>query len=125
MSKKVHGVIWERDRDWKNCSACQMAFSLLLRRHHCRKCGSIFCGTCSAYNVSLPQMNYKKRVRVCVLCWNAQISSMISKGRQRSNSEENKDDQIDTNNLSNLDSIGSQSSTDSEFLNDGKEEVSS
>lgn len=33
--------------------ACQKRFSLLERRHHCRKCGGIFCATCSSRTTSL------------------------------------------------------------------------
>lgn len=33
--------------------ACQTRFSFLERRHHCRKCGGIFCATCSSRTTSL------------------------------------------------------------------------
>lgn len=40
---------WVNDSDVKRCAndACKAAFSTFLRRHHCRFCGDIFCGSCS------------------------------------------------------------------------------
>ena len=37
---------WDNDRDISNCTNCNDKFNLLLRKHHCRKCGKIFCGSC-------------------------------------------------------------------------------
>ena len=37
---------WDNDRDISNCTNCNDKFHLLLRKHHCRKCGKIFCGSC-------------------------------------------------------------------------------
>ena len=34
---------------------CQSQFGLLLRRHHCRACGRIFCSYCIKYRISLPR----------------------------------------------------------------------
>jgi hypothetical protein len=44
---------WERDHHVQNCRDCQRRFSFLLRRHHCRRCGRIFCDRCSSYRVPL------------------------------------------------------------------------
>ena len=35
------------DSACKECSECGIKFSLIVRRHHCRVCGRIFCSTCS------------------------------------------------------------------------------
>jgi hypothetical protein len=46
-----------QDQEWKdsskinNCSLCSKAFTLTNRKHHCRECGGVFCGPCSAYKV--------------------------------------------------------------------------
>lgn len=53
--------LWVRDKDVENCRACRKKFSALVRRHHCRSCGDIFCSRCCA-NSSLHGM------RVCVQC---------------------------------------------------------
>ncbi|KAJ3280227.1 carboxypeptidase Y-deficient [Borealophlyctis nickersoniae] len=39
-------VAWENDNAVSNCPLCQKAFGpLTLRRHHCRLCGRVVCGT--------------------------------------------------------------------------------
>uniref|UniRef100_A0A0N5ANH8 FYVE-type domain-containing protein n=1 Tax=Syphacia muris TaxID=451379 RepID=A0A0N5ANH8_9BILA len=43
-------VSWLSDNDVKNCQICMAAFhSFSRRRHHCRLCGRIMCGTCSVF----------------------------------------------------------------------------
>jgi hypothetical protein len=39
--------MWVADDDAPNCAACGCAFTTLNRRHHCRRCGGVFCGGCS------------------------------------------------------------------------------
>ena len=45
------------DQEWKdsakvnNCAQCAKAFTLIERKHHCRECGGVYCGSCSAYKV--------------------------------------------------------------------------
>ncbi|MFO0007581.1 MAG: FYVE zinc finger domain-containing protein, partial [bacterium] len=34
---------WVKDEEVDKCHKCQVKFSTLTRRHHCRECGSIFC----------------------------------------------------------------------------------
>ncbi|KAI8372286.1 ankyrin repeat-containing domain protein, partial [Choanephora cucurbitarum] len=38
---------WERNDQVLNCRRCHRFFRLLVRRHHCRKCGQIVCDRCS------------------------------------------------------------------------------
>ncbi|KAJ6519187.1 FYVE zinc finger-domain-containing protein [Mycena sanguinolenta] len=47
--------LWKPDSSAPNCDNfyCRTPFSLLDRRHHCRKCGGVFCGPCSARTTSL------------------------------------------------------------------------
>ena len=47
------GVTWEEDRVAKTCFGCDKKFSLVLRKHHCRLCGSIFCRKCCSYYVKV------------------------------------------------------------------------
>ena len=37
---------WDKDSQHPNCYSCQNKFTLFVRRHHCRKCGKIFCNNC-------------------------------------------------------------------------------
>uniref|UniRef100_A0A915CAV4 FYVE-type domain-containing protein n=1 Tax=Parascaris univalens TaxID=6257 RepID=A0A915CAV4_PARUN len=39
---------WLDDSEAVNCNLCGKAFSLTIRKHHCRQCGLIFCGQCSS-----------------------------------------------------------------------------
>jgi len=60
---------WLKDSDVQNCPKCQSQFGVLERRHHCRKCGNIYCHKCSNNKVDLPDMGYSEPVRVCDFCW--------------------------------------------------------
>lgn len=55
ISPSPHGsnAQWERDESVKQCRECQRRFNFILRRHHCRKCGRIFCDRCSSHWASL------------------------------------------------------------------------
>ncbi|KAI9281028.1 ankyrin repeat-containing domain protein [Sporodiniella umbellata] len=45
--------LWESDKHVKTCRACDKKFGFLLRRHHCRKCGTIVCDRCSSWKIFL------------------------------------------------------------------------
>ncbi len=38
--------VWQADASTKTCSKCNTEFTMFNRRHHCRKCGQIFCNNC-------------------------------------------------------------------------------
>ncbi|KAI0369950.1 FYVE-domain-containing protein [Pilatotrama ljubarskyi] len=42
--------LWKPDSQAAHCDTflCRKAFSIFERRHHCRKCGGVFCGECSS-----------------------------------------------------------------------------
>ena len=64
-------VVWEKDDDVSNCRACEVKFSLIKRKHHCRSCGRVFCGDCSRLEACLDASPEKKRVcDVCFLRFN-------------------------------------------------------
>ena len=44
---------WQPDEEAASCTICSRPFSLLIRRHHCRKCGKIVCGWCSGHRIRL------------------------------------------------------------------------
>ncbi|KOH01139.1 phosphatidylinositol-3-phosphate-binding ubiquitin-protein ligase [Saccharomyces eubayanus] len=51
---------WQTDEEAQSCFQCKVNFSFLVRRHHCRCCGRIFCSSCTENFV-----NYnKKKVQV-------------------------------------------------------------
>merc|ERR1712018_841804 len=37
---------WVPDDASNNCSCCKSEFTVLNRRHHCRRCGNLVCKTC-------------------------------------------------------------------------------
>lgn len=39
---------WVDDTSTKKCMRCEKAFSLTIRKHHCRECGGVFCDACSS-----------------------------------------------------------------------------
>jgi hypothetical protein len=42
-------VAWKADGCYPVCGACQAAFGLFRRRHHCRWCGEVVCWRCSRF----------------------------------------------------------------------------
>lgn len=42
---------WAPDASAKECTGCGRGFNLFRRRHHCRRCGLIFCNACAAKRV--------------------------------------------------------------------------
>jgi hypothetical protein len=64
---------WRLNNEASTCSGCSAKFSLILRRHHCRACGEIFCDDCSKWKVPLPHKGYSEKVRSCQSCASPQI----------------------------------------------------
>lgn len=46
---------WINDEDVSKCYSCKKTFSFLLRKHHCRSCGRIFCYYCCHKKIRLPR----------------------------------------------------------------------
>ncbi len=60
---------WIPDHLVKNCASCSRDFGFFTRKHHCRKCGDIFCySCCNKYDFFLPY--YSTKVRQCQVCYN-------------------------------------------------------
>ncbi|XP_077992008.1 lateral signaling target protein 2 homolog [Glandiceps talaboti] len=60
---------WVPDEECSYCTSCKAPFTVIRRKHHCRNCGMIFCGRCSANSVPLPRYGVMKPVRVCTRCY--------------------------------------------------------
>lgn len=65
---------WVPDDQMEKCMSCEIPFNFVRRRHHCRNCGKIYCGRCSANFVPLPHFNYMTPVRVCNHCFLFQVT---------------------------------------------------
>lgn len=64
---------WQPDKEAKHCSMsfCQRKFGPLQRRHHCRKCGRVVCGSCSKGRMQLYTHGGDAELhkeRVCSIC---------------------------------------------------------
>ncbi|KAI7854342.1 FYVE zinc finger-domain-containing protein [Circinella umbellata] len=47
VSDGPRAFTWESDTESKECRRCARKFGILVRRHHCRRCGLIVCDKCS------------------------------------------------------------------------------
>nr|CAG4643924.1 EOG090X05AE [Lepidurus arcticus] len=59
--------------DGDACHRCRTAFGVMVRKHHCRACGQVFCGKCSSESCTLPRFGIEKEVRVCDACYDQHI----------------------------------------------------
>ncbi|XP_046688489.1 zinc finger FYVE domain-containing protein 21-like, partial [Homalodisca vitripennis] len=50
------------------CTRCGIKFNFTTRRHHCRRCGQIYCSTCCDHKLELPRMCFIDPVRICQNC---------------------------------------------------------
>ncbi|NWH94472.1 ZFY16 protein, partial [Aegithalos caudatus] len=67
--------LWVPDSEAPNCMNCQAKFTFTKRRHHCRACGKVFCGSCCKRKCKLHYM--EKEARVCTGCYDN-----INKGKE-------------------------------------------
>nr|XP_033786311.1 FYVE and coiled-coil domain-containing protein 1 isoform X2 [Geotrypetes seraphini] len=59
---------WLVDTEVNHCLDCQKPFSWMVRKHHCRLCGRIFCYYCS--NNYVMTKHSSKKERCCQACFN-------------------------------------------------------
>ncbi|KAH7417172.1 FYVE zinc finger-domain-containing protein [Cadophora sp. MPI-SDFR-AT-0126] len=45
---------WQPDATVTLCPICRTQFSFFVRKHHCRKCGRVVCGSCSPHRITIP-----------------------------------------------------------------------
>nr|CAG4645870.1 EOG090X0FI9 [Lynceus sp. MCZ IZ 141354] len=95
-----HAAVWVPDAGASMCMHCKKSqFTVLNRRHHCRKCGSVVCGPCSNKRFLLPNQS-NKLLRVCLSCYDslskAKTSLTTSPSRDMHN-DSSGDDESDEN----------------------------
>jgi len=72
--------VWVPDSEAGTCMHCKrIQFTILNRRHHCRKCGLVVCNNCSSNRVLLPNQN-RKPLRVCDGCYRSFSSAGAASG---------------------------------------------
>jgi len=59
---------WTQNDAATQCGQCNKTFSRFFRKHHCRRCGDIFCGYCSNHFEPVPKLGITLSVRVCGGC---------------------------------------------------------
>lgn len=57
---------WVSDRNVLNCPGCDRGFGFLLRKHHCRICGKVFCSRCSSMRIHTTAS--RRPARCCASC---------------------------------------------------------
>jgi len=68
---------WVPNNEKGSCTRCSANFDWAQRRHHCRRCGDVFCGNCSNQKALLPEgtaaktSDTKNPRRVCYDCFEA------------------------------------------------------
>lgn len=55
--------------DASHCQGCSSQFTFINRKHHCRRCGGLFCGTCTQQRMVLRGQG-DSPVRICAPCKN-------------------------------------------------------
>ncbi|WFC99993.1 hypothetical protein MYAM1_002740 [Malassezia yamatoensis] len=64
--------VWVPDSLATRCARCGEPFTIWRRRHHCRLCGQVFCGSCCSVYVQVPtQVRHTAdvRARACLACY--------------------------------------------------------
>jgi len=59
---------WVPDYVMRACPLCYTEFGFFLRRHHCRKCGTLVCDNCSKQKIVVPEVSETELVRICDIC---------------------------------------------------------
>jgi hypothetical protein len=61
LPKSAGRISWQLDNDVNDCFECKTLFTIFFRRHHCRKCGIIYCNNCCPVRINQ---------RICNSCFN-------------------------------------------------------
>uniref|UniRef100_A0A0V0G813 Putative pleckstrin similarity domain-containing family f member 2 n=1 Tax=Triatoma dimidiata TaxID=72491 RepID=A0A0V0G813_TRIDM len=81
---EVHAAVWVPDSEANVCMHCKRnQFTVLNRRHHCRKCGDVVCGPCSNKKFLLPSQS-SKPLRVCLNCYDILSKAKVQNNYQNS-----------------------------------------
>lgn len=105
---EVHAAVWVPDGDAPICMHCkETQFTLINRRHHCRKCGAVVCGPCSNKRFVLPNQSTKP-LRVCTHCYDLLSSGAQEPSRRYDSSpDDNSDDEDEKSKNNSHDEVSS------------------
>jgi hypothetical protein len=70
---------WVPDSQRPKCCLCTVKFGARKRRHHCRACGEVICGSCSRWHAKPGEKEglKSKQQRICARC-NGDLGSFVS-----------------------------------------------
>ena len=74
-----HSYTWIKDKNIENCYRCNKKFGLIVRKHHCRSCGKIFCNECSNFWCKIPDCINKLKDET----WNFNVLNYFNNNEQR------------------------------------------
>jgi len=74
--------VWVPDKLAPMCMICGTSFSVIKRRHHCRNCGKVVCGSCSSQKRVIPGLDLSKPERVCKFCYDLLEIQLAEKSSQ-------------------------------------------
>lgn len=90
----LSGPRWVPDYETPNCAACAVEFDWIVRRHHCRYCGQLFCADCSKSQSLLPpEFGKTEPQRVCDKCYQILLPKQLTLSNNIANHQ--KDNTID------------------------------
>ncbi|TDH68887.1 hypothetical protein CCR75_000464 [Bremia lactucae] len=61
---------WIDDEETSNCMHCNTSFTIITRKHHCRRCGNVVCHNCSPHKRRISSTD-PFPMRVCNACYAA------------------------------------------------------
>ncbi|XP_067639566.1 zinc finger FYVE domain-containing protein 26 homolog isoform X2 [Eurosta solidaginis] len=86
---------WISDDDATHCMCChRAAFTMLIRRHHCRRCGRVVCFACSLHRMRIPDLYADVEVRVCNDCYSKTEEVQRKRSTQNSDTAEGGDSAV-------------------------------
>jgi len=83
LTKVISRDQWIPDKSVKFCKVCFRKFSLMIRRHHCRVCGHVFCNSCA------PKLGLYSggAARMCGSCCDERVAEIQENLRQQKERE--------------------------------------
>ncbi|XP_060805069.1 zinc finger FYVE domain-containing protein 26 homolog isoform X2 [Amyelois transitella] len=70
---------WVEDYSTDRCMLCRTSiFSMIIRRHHCRRCGRLVCHACSTHRMQVPTYPSGVKFRVCDDCYTQTMNKRSS-----------------------------------------------
>ncbi|XP_046971190.1 zinc finger FYVE domain-containing protein 26 homolog isoform X2 [Vanessa cardui] len=74
---------WVEDYTADRCMVCKISiFSMIIRRHHCRRCGRVVCQGCSRNKMQVPTYPSGVKFRVCDDCFTQTMNKKSSSERE-------------------------------------------